>query len=106
VPAETGIRIAGLDRGPRLRFCWTRIERSRRSSASVLQWSFAFGAADFVRILTLAPPKCLLGCLDDERVGYRSEINDLLRENAEDFERLFTKCHGDRYISGVAAQPD
>jgi hypothetical protein len=32
----------------------------------------------------------------------RSEIKDLLRENSEDFERLFAKCHGNRYVSRVA----
>ena len=35
--------------------------------------------------------------------GNRGEINDFLRENAEEFERLFSKCHGDRYVSRVTA---
>lgn len=63
-----------------------------RFSAALLLLSALAFPAGLVRILTLALLRCLLlGCLDDERVGYRSEINDLLRENAEDFERLLSK---------------
>jgi hypothetical protein len=67
---------------------------SNRKKPTFARFSVAFGKcprkfpAGFVRIRILASPRCLLllGCLADERVGHRSEVNDLLRENAEDFE--------------------